>query len=73
MYNKNAVIFGIRGERKVARLAKDQPNELMWVYKRFPEAELDNYVLYRLIPKSSYHHVVRKGGWQPLKKVDIPK
>ena len=66
---KKQIIFNKRSEEKVRLLARFDPSELCWVYKRFPDADVDNYVLWRLIPKINMKNA-RKGGWVKYKKLD---
>lgn len=51
-----------RTQQKIERMAQDSPEELIWVYKKYPDSEYDNYRLYRRIPRVSYGNI-RKGGW----------
>jgi len=58
-----------RTEKSVAKWLKQDPEELVWVYKSIPEAYLDEYRLWRLIPKNNMGNA-RKGGWLIYKKLD---
>lgn len=57
------MLFNKRSENKVIRMARSNPEKLIWVYKRYPDADLDNYCLYRLIPQQQIKNV-QKGGWR---------
>ena len=59
MYNN---MWTIRSQKKVAKMAQDDPDKLVWVRKHFPDAEWDEYYLYRRIPEYQAKNA-RKGGW----------
>jgi hypothetical protein len=61
------MLFNKRSENKVIRMARSNPEKLIWVYKRFEDADLDNYCLYRLIPQQQIKNV-QKGGWRLFKR-----
>ena len=48
-------------------MARSNPDALVWVYKQFEEADVDDYCLYRLIPQQQIKNV-QKGGWRLFKR-----
>ena len=60
-------MFNKRNEKKVIQLARSNPDALVWVYKQFEEADVDDYCLYRLIPQQQIKNV-QKGGWRLFKR-----
>ena len=61
-------INNLRSLKKLSRLAKDKPNQLLWIYKQYPDSRLDNHTVYRLISREQSKKVT-KGGWKVLDKI----
>ena len=57
------MMFTLRTQKKIARLAKEDPEGLVWVKKHFPDAYWDEHYLYRRIPRNQLNNA-RKGGWK---------
>tara|TARA_R100000234_G_C4971923_1_gene166603 strand:+ start:407 stop:610 length:204 start_codon:yes stop_codon:yes gene_type:complete len=58
-----------RTQQKIERMAHEEPEKLIWVYKKFEHSEYDNYRLYRQIPRENYGNI-RRGGWIRHNPVD---